>query len=92
MKCVFNAKQNKHYPKSYLINGVREPNPESPERVELLLKGVEVAGMTQVTPPDYGLNDSDGINTVMKVHPNATLVFLNMPPLAGHTSKAPLMR
>jgi acetoin utilization deacetylase AcuC-like enzyme len=76
MKCVFNAKQNKHYPKSYLINGVREPNPESPERVELLLKGVEAAGMTQVTPPDYGSNGSDGMNTVMTVHPQRYLTFL----------------
>lgn len=70
MKCVFNAQQNKHYPKSYLVNGVREPNPESPQRVELLLEGAVAAGMTQVEPDSYG------IDTIMKVHPERYLMFL----------------
>ena len=56
MKCVFNAQQNKHYPKSYLVNGVREANPESPQRVDLLLEGAAAAGMpiaghTSKVPP-----------------------------------------
>ncbi len=70
MKCVFNAQQNKHYPKSYLVNGVREANPESPQRVDLLLEGAAAAGMTQVEPGSYG------IDTIMKVHPERYLTFL----------------
>lgn len=70
MKCVFNAKQNKHYPKSFLVNGVRETNPESPDRVELLLKGVSAAGMTQVEPERFGME------TILKVHPQRYLTFL----------------
>ena len=70
MKCVFNAQQNKHYPKSYLVSGVREPNPESPQRVELLLEGAVAAGMTPVEPGRYG------IDAIMKVHPQRYLTFL----------------
>jgi acetoin utilization deacetylase AcuC-like enzyme len=70
MKCVFNAQQNKHYPKSYLINGVREANPESPDRIKLLLAGASAAGMTQVEPQSYG------VEPIMKVHPQRYLTFL----------------
>lgn len=70
MKCVFNANQNKHYPKSYLVNGERELNPESPERVELLLAGAVAAGMTQVEPDSYA------IDAILKVHPQRYLTFL----------------
>lgn len=70
MKCVFNAQQNKHYPKSFLVNGVRETNPESPQRVELLLEGALAAGMTQVEPDIYD------IDAIMKVHPQRYLTFL----------------
>jgi len=70
MKCVFDAEQNKHYPKSYLVNGVREANPESPERVDLLLAGAEAAGMKTVSPSNYG------IEAIKKVHPARYLDFL----------------
>ncbi len=70
MKCVFNDEQNRHYPKTYLVNGVREPNPESPERVELLLEGALAAGMIQVEPASYGME------TIQKVHPERYLTFL----------------
>ena len=70
MKCVFNANQNKHYPKSYLVNGERELNPESPQRVELLLAGAVAAGMTQVEPDSYP------IDSILKVHPQRYLTFL----------------
>ena len=70
MKYVFNAAQNKHYPKSFLVNGVRETNPESPQRVDLLLEGAVAAGMIQVEPGSYGMD------TIMKVHPERYLTFL----------------
>lgn len=70
MKCVFNPTQNKHYPKSYLINGIREPNPESPERIEVLLAGAGKAGMQMETPVDYGMAG------IQKIHPDRYLKFL----------------
>jgi len=70
MKCVFSIQQNKHYPESFLVNGVRESNPESPQRVELLLEGAAAAGMNQVEPESYGMD------TIIKVHPERYLTFL----------------
>ena len=70
MKCVFHAAQKKHYPKSYLINGIRETNPESPDRIEPLLAGAAEAGMIQVAPNDYG------IAAIRKVHSVRYLTFL----------------
>jgi acetoin utilization deacetylase AcuC-like enzyme len=55
MKCVLSSVQSKHYPKSFLVNGERQANPESPNRVDLLLQGALKAGLEEVSPPDYGL-------------------------------------
>ena len=70
MKCVFNAEQNKHYPKHYLVNGIQGANPESPERVELLLAGASEAGMDHVASPNYGMAG------IEKVHSKRYLRFL----------------
>ncbi len=70
MKCVFNAEQNKHYPKHYLVNGVQGANPESPERVDLLLAGATEAGMSHNVPPSYGMEG------IQKVHSKRYLTFL----------------
>jgi len=53
-----------------VVNGVREPNPESPGRVELLLAGARAAGMVQVEPGSYP------IDAILKVHPQRYLTFL----------------
>ena len=45
MKCIYSDAQEHHYPKSYLVNGVRQANPESPERISMLLEGVLAAGL-----------------------------------------------
>lgn len=70
MQCVFHAEQNRHYPKTYLVNGVREPNPESPQRIELLLAGALAAGMTRIQPVSYG------IEPIARIHPQRYLTFL----------------
>lgn len=70
MKCINDERQDKHYPKSYLINGIREPNPESPDRIGMLLDGARAAGMTIEAPQDYGRD------CLLAVHPERYLTFL----------------
>jgi acetoin utilization deacetylase AcuC-like enzyme len=70
MKCVLSDAQNKHYPRSYLINGIREPTPESPDRIAMLLEGALAAGMSQVSPDNYGRE------AILKAHPERYLTFL----------------
>ena len=55
MKAVLAAdEQKRHYPPSYLVNGVMEENPERPERIEMLLQGVTDAGCEITRPDNYG--------------------------------------
>ena len=63
MKCVFSAPQHKHYPESFLVNGVREQNPEMPGRIDKLLEGAENLDLEVVTPKDYGLGPIARIHT-----------------------------
>lgn len=56
MKAVLaEAEQKRHYPPSYLVNGVMEKNPERPERIAMLLDGARKAGCEIVRPETYGL-------------------------------------
>ncbi len=71
MKCVVDVTtQARHYPASYLVNGVRQENPETPERIGLLLQGAEAAGMEIIEPRDCGLAP------VARVHTPEYLSFL----------------
>lgn len=71
IKCILNAEdQQKHYPESYLVNGVRRANPETPERIGLLLDGANKAGMEIVAPENYG------IEPIARVHSEKYLTFL----------------
>jgi acetoin utilization deacetylase AcuC-like enzyme len=70
MKCVLSASQTKHYPASYLVNGERQPNPESPDRVDRLLQGALAAGLEQTEPRDNGLA------AIARVHTPEYLAFL----------------
>ena len=38
MKCIYSSAQENHYPKNYLVNGIPQANPESPERIGMLLR------------------------------------------------------
>ena len=73
IKCVLSAnEQQKHYPESYLVNGVPQENPEIPERVNLLLDGAKKAAMEIVEPGNYG------IDPIARVHDAQYLHFLEL--------------
>jgi len=70
MKCVLSKQQNKHYPTSFLVNGVKQENPEKPERIDVLLKGAIDAGLEHIIPADYGMEH------IARVHSPEYLEFL----------------
>ncbi len=71
MKAVLaEAEQKRHYPPSYLVNGVMQDNPESPERIAMLLQGAKDAGCEIVRPQNYG--DAP----ILAVHTSRYLNFL----------------
>jgi len=70
MKCVLAQNQAKHYPTSFLVNGERRENPETPNRIDRLLKGALAAGLEQTAPPDYG------IGPIARIHTPEYLEFL----------------
>lgn len=49
------AHQKLHDPSGYLVDGVMQPNPEQPERMERLLAGVAAGGHEVIAPVDHGL-------------------------------------
>lgn len=63
MKVVFDAAQKRHNPKFFLTSGAVAPNPEVPERADVLLRGALNAGLQHVTPHDYGLGPAASIHT-----------------------------
>lgn len=70
MKAFFAEEQRRHYPESYLVNGVFHPNPEHPDRVDLLLEGARQAGCAIERPADCGLSP------ILDVHEARYLRFL----------------
>ncbi|MEZ5891890.1 MAG: histone deacetylase family protein [Parvularculaceae bacterium] len=71
MKAVLaEAEQSRHYPPSYLVNGVMAENPERPERVAMLRAGAVAAGCEIVRPENYGLKP------ILAAHDERYLAFL----------------
>ena len=70
MKCIYSSAQENHYPKNYLVNGIPQANPESPERIGMLLEGVRAAGLTLESPPAYTREH------LLRIHPERYLTFL----------------
>ena len=69
IKCVLSAnEQQKHYPESYLVNGVPQENPETPERVNLLLDGAKKAAMEIVEPGNYGIDPISRVHDAQYLH------------------------
>lgn len=64
-------RQGQHNPSGFLVNGVMQPNPEMPERMERLLAGVATGGHDVHTPMDHGLGP------IAAVHTPAYLKFLS---------------
>jgi len=48
-------RQKAHYPRSFLVNGAPQPNPEVPERVDRLLAAVRAGKHDLAEPADHGL-------------------------------------
>ena len=55
MKAIYDPRQRAHNPSQFMALGVMRPNPEQPERTEILQAGAEAAGCTFIAPEDAGL-------------------------------------
>ena len=51
MITVFDERQRKHEPPGFIVSGKRQPSPERPERIGMLLDGVKRLGGSIVAPP-----------------------------------------
>jgi len=56
-------RQRAHYPRNFLVNGARQPNPEVPERLDRLLQSVVVEGHDIEEPSDHGLGPIAAVHT-----------------------------
>ncbi|PTW59013.1 acetoin utilization deacetylase AcuC-like enzyme [Breoghania corrubedonensis] len=63
MKAIFDDRQWKHDPKHFMANGTLYPNPEQPQRIEVLQSGAEKAGCAFQTPNDHGLGPIAALHT-----------------------------
>ncbi len=70
MKCVVDENQKNHYPTNFLVNGVRQDNPEKPERLSILKEALINAGHEIESPSDYGFDP------IRKTHDDRYLTFL----------------
>ncbi|MGF1593689.1 MAG: histone deacetylase family protein [Kiloniellaceae bacterium] len=57
------GRQKVHYPRSFLVNGAQQPNPEVPDRVDCLLAAAGDAGHEIVVPEDHGLGPIAAVHT-----------------------------
>jgi acetoin utilization deacetylase AcuC-like enzyme len=71
MITVFDDMQRLHNPPSFIVAGKRQPIPERPERIDMLLAGVKRSGSSLVAPPPIG-ND-----TLSLVHDARYLAFMD---------------
>lgn len=70
MKALLDQRQVHHDPRHFMANGTVLPNPEKPERVDVLRKGAEAADCTFEEPDDYGLGP------IAAIHSPEYLAFL----------------
>ena len=70
MKCVFADEQLSHAPESFLVNGVRTPTPETPERVSYLMDALNKAGHDIERPNEYDFKH------ISAIHSERYLTFL----------------
>jgi len=68
MKVVFADAQKKHDPKSFLVAGLPQPNPEVPERAMRLLAAARQSGLELESPDDYGLDFIASVHTPEYLH------------------------
>lgn len=70
MKAIFDDQQGRHDPKHFMANGKLLPNPEQPQRIDVLKGGALAAGCSFETPADAGLGP------IAAVHSAEYLTFL----------------
>ncbi|MEM6355077.1 MAG: histone deacetylase family protein, partial [Pseudomonadota bacterium] len=70
MKTFFDPRQRAHDPQFFMANGVRQPSPEQPARVDALLAGLQSLKLAPEAPPDRGLGP------IAAVHGAEYLTFL----------------
>ncbi|WP_069300078.1 histone deacetylase family protein [Neptunicoccus sediminis] len=70
MKAFFDDRQWHHDPKHFMSNGVVQPNPEQPARIEMLHSGAVSAGCRFEAPQDAGLGP------IAAIHSPEYLTFL----------------
>ena len=63
MKAFLDDRQRAHDPRHFMANGTRLPNPEVPQRVEILKSGAEAAGCAFGAPGDAGLGPIAAVHT-----------------------------
>jgi acetoin utilization deacetylase AcuC-like enzyme len=63
MKVIFSDIQKEHYPKHFLSSGASQPNPEVPERADILLDAAISAGLELLVPEDAGLEPVAAVHT-----------------------------
>ena len=56
-------RQCRHYPSGFLVNGVMQPNPEKPERMDRLIAGVSAGGHELLAATDHGLGPIAAVHT-----------------------------
>jgi acetoin utilization deacetylase AcuC-like enzyme len=55
--------QRRHYPRNFLVNGARQPNPEVPERIDRLLQSIATGAHDIAEPSDHGLGPIAAVHT-----------------------------
>ncbi|WP_373089697.1 histone deacetylase family protein [Sneathiella sp.] len=63
MKAILDDHQSLHDPKHFMANGTAQPNPEQPQRIEMLKKGAGAAGCEFIPPQDHGSGPISAIHT-----------------------------
>jgi len=68
MKVIYHPEQRKHYPAHAQSGGIPQPNPERPERIDVLLGGAQSVGLEIDSPRDYGLEPVAAVHTGEYIH------------------------
>jgi acetoin utilization deacetylase AcuC-like enzyme len=63
MKAIFDDQQGQHDPKHFMANGKLLPNPEQPQRIDVLKAGALAAGCSFEAPADAGLGPIAAVHT-----------------------------
>jgi acetoin utilization deacetylase AcuC-like enzyme len=68
MKVICHPEQKRHYPLHFLVNGVFQPNPEQPERLDRLLQAAVQAGCRHEAPLAHGMEPLAAVHTTPYLH------------------------